>query len=45
MRDCLLGKAKLLVTPEQALDVMIAMELARESSEKRCSVAWKSVEL
>ncbi len=45
VRDCLLGRAKLLVTPEQALDVMIAMELARESSEKHCSVAWKSVDL
>ena len=45
VRDCLLGKAKLQVTPEQALDVMMAMELVRESSEKRCSVAWKTVEL
>jgi predicted dehydrogenase len=45
VRDCLLGKADLLVTPEQALDVVIAMELARESSEKRRSVEWKRVEV
>ena len=45
VRDCLLGKAELLVSPEQALNVMVAMELAQESSEKRCSVKWRSVEL
>lgn len=44
VRDCLLGKAKLLVTPEQAVNVMVAMELARESSEQKRSVKWKSVE-
>lgn len=44
VRDCLLGKAKLLVTPEQAANVMVALELARESSEQRRSVDWKSVE-
>lgn len=42
-RDCILGKAELLVTPEQALRVMVGLELARESSEKRCSVAWREV--
>jgi len=45
VRDCLLGKSELLVTPEQSLDVMIAMELARKSSNERRSVEWKSVEL
>lgn len=45
VRDCLLGKAKLLVTPEQALNVMVAMELARESGEKRCSVEWRRPEI
>ena len=45
VRDCILGKARLLVTPEQALNVMIAMDLVRESSERQCSVAWRSVEL
>ncbi len=42
VRDYLLGKAELLVTPEQALNVMVAMELARESSKKRCSAEWKA---
>ena len=45
VRDCLLGKAELMVTPEQALNVMVAMELARESSEKRCSVDWRGIEV
>jgi scyllo-inositol 2-dehydrogenase (NADP+) len=44
VRDCILGKADLLVTPEQAVNVMVALELARESSEQRRSVEWKSVE-
>lgn len=43
--DCVLGKARLLVTPEQALDVMIAMELARESSEKGCTVNWRLMDV
>jgi scyllo-inositol 2-dehydrogenase (NADP+) len=38
VRDAMLGKAKLAVTPEWALDVMRILELARESSEKRCTV-------
>jgi predicted dehydrogenase len=41
VRDAILGKAELLVTPEQALRVMVGLELVRESSEKRCSVAWR----
>jgi len=45
VRDCILGRAELLVTPEQALQVMVAMELARESSEKRCSVEWRQPEV
>jgi len=45
VRDCLLRKAKLQVAPEQALNVMVAIELARESSEKRCSVEWRKVEV
>lgn len=44
VRDCLLGKAELLVTPEQALNVMMAMELARRSSDERRSVEWEQVE-
>jgi predicted dehydrogenase len=38
VRDAMLGKAKLDVTPEWALDVMRILELARESSEKRCTI-------
>jgi len=45
VRDCLLGKTDLLVTPEQALNVMVAMELTRQSSEKRCSVEWRKPEM
>jgi len=41
VRDAILGKAELQVTPEQALRVMVALELVRESSAKRCSVAWR----
>jgi hypothetical protein len=28
------------VTPEDALDVMRMLELARESSAKRCTIPW-----
>jgi scyllo-inositol 2-dehydrogenase (NADP+) len=38
VRDAILGKAKLAVTPEWALDVVRILELARESSEKRCTI-------
>ena len=41
VRDAILGKAELQVTPEQALRVMVGLELVRESSLKRCSVAWR----
>jgi scyllo-inositol 2-dehydrogenase (NADP+) len=44
VRDCLLGKAQLLVTPEQSLNVMIALELARESSAARRTVEWRAIE-
>jgi predicted dehydrogenase len=40
VRDALLGKAKLAVTPEWALDVMRLLEMARKSSERRCTIAW-----
>ena len=45
VRDALLGKAALLVTPQQALDVMAALELAAESNAKRCAVPWRDVPL
>lgn len=40
VRDAILGRAELAVTPEQALNVMRGLELAEESSRKRCAVAW-----
>jgi len=43
VRDAILGNAPLLVTPQQALDVMVALELALESSSKRCAVVWRVV--
>ncbi len=38
VRDAILGKAELAVTPEWALDIMRVLELARESSQKRCTI-------
>lgn len=38
VRDAILGHAALAVTPENALDVMRLLELARESSRKRCTI-------
>ena len=40
VRDAILGQATLSVTPEQAIDVLRAIELARESSRKGCVVPW-----
>jgi scyllo-inositol 2-dehydrogenase (NADP+) len=40
VRDAILGQARLAVTPQWALDVMRLLELARESSEKRCTIPW-----
>jgi len=37
----LLGTAVLAVTPEHALNVMRALELARESSARRCTIPWR----
>ena len=45
VRDALLGKASLLVTPEQVLDVMVALELAQESNRERRAVPWRNVSL
>jgi predicted dehydrogenase len=39
LRDALLGKATLAVTPEWALDVMRLLETARESSARRCTIS------
>jgi scyllo-inositol 2-dehydrogenase (NADP+) len=43
VRDAIRGTASLLVTPQQALNVMVALELALESSSKRCAIPWRSV--
>jgi scyllo-inositol 2-dehydrogenase (NADP+) len=40
VRDVLLGRAQPAVTLPQALDVMRALELARESSAKHCTIPW-----
>src|SRR5438034_8709111 len=40
VRDALLGKAAAAVTPEWALNVMRLLEMARESSEGRCTIPW-----
>ncbi|HZV87005.1 MAG TPA: oxidoreductase [Candidatus Binatus sp.] len=39
LRDAILGKAKLAVTPEWALDVMRLLELARQSSDERRTIS------
>ncbi len=39
LRDAILGKAELAVTPERALDVMRLLELARQSSNERRTVS------
>lgn len=41
VRDAILGKAQLAVTPDAALNVMQALELARESSSQRRTLAWR----
>jgi scyllo-inositol 2-dehydrogenase (NADP+) len=44
VRDAIFGKAPLLVTPQQILDAMVALELALESNSKRCTVPWRHAE-
>lgn len=41
VRDTLMGKAAPAVTPEWAVKVMRLLEMARESSERRCTIPWK----
>ncbi|HTZ48838.1 MAG TPA: Gfo/Idh/MocA family oxidoreductase [Verrucomicrobiae bacterium] len=43
VRDAILSSVPLLVTHQQALNVMVALELAQESSSKRCAIPWQSV--
>lgn len=45
LRDAILGKASLLVTPQQALDVMLALELILESDRTRATVPWRSIQI
>jgi scyllo-inositol 2-dehydrogenase (NADP+) len=40
VRDAILGRVALAVTPEYALEVMRLLELARESSQKRRTIPW-----
>ena len=40
VRDVILGRASLAVTPEWVLDVMRLLELARDSSQKRRTIPW-----
>jgi scyllo-inositol 2-dehydrogenase (NADP+) len=40
VRDAMLGKAELAVSPHHALNVMQILEMARESSAKRCTIPW-----
>ena len=40
IRDAILGKAQVAVTPEQALNVMRGLELAVTSSRKGCVLPW-----
>jgi scyllo-inositol 2-dehydrogenase (NADP+) len=45
VRDAILGKAPLLVTPQQALDVMTALELALESNKSCTTVPWRGIQI
>src|SRR6266481_3767382 len=40
VHDTILGLAELAVTPEWSLDIMRLLELARASSQKRCTIPW-----
>lgn len=41
VRDAMLGKASIEVTHGQMLDAMYALELAQESSRRKCTLEWK----
>jgi scyllo-inositol 2-dehydrogenase (NADP+) len=45
LRDAILGTAAPLVTPQQALDIMVALELAAQSHHKCATVPWRSIQL
>jgi scyllo-inositol 2-dehydrogenase (NADP+) len=45
IRDAILGKAPLLVTPQQILNVMLALNLAVESNAQRRTLPWHPSEI
>jgi scyllo-inositol 2-dehydrogenase (NADP+) len=45
IRDAILHKAALLVTPQQILNVMVALELTLESNSQRRTIPWRYVEI
>lgn len=45
VRDAILGTAAPLVTPQQALNVMVALELAAESQQRCATVPWRSIQV
>ena len=44
VRDAILGKAPLLVTSLQILNVMLALELAHQSNSERRTLAWRKMD-
>jgi len=42
VRDAILGKAQLAVTPEQAVNTMRGLERAVASSQQRCVLPWSA---
>jgi scyllo-inositol 2-dehydrogenase (NADP+) len=45
IRDAILHKAPLLITPQQILNVMQSLELSLESSSRNCTIPWRQVEV
>jgi len=41
VREAMLGKAQLAVTPEHALNVMRVLEMAQKSSSERRTISWE----
>jgi scyllo-inositol 2-dehydrogenase (NADP+) len=44
IRDAITASAQLLVTPQQILNVMFALELVQESSSKRATIPWRNLQ-
>jgi hypothetical protein len=45
IRDSILGKAPLLVTPQQILNVMVALELTAESNSQQRTIPWRPIQI